>query len=62
MLNCISATILPNSGMKRPSTPASFMRRSTGSASRREREDVQEQPVRLRIVLQRGVDQPQRLA
>jgi hypothetical protein len=27
MLNCIIETILPNSGMKRPSTPASFMRR-----------------------------------
>jgi hypothetical protein len=27
MLNCIIETILPNSGMNRPSTPASFMRR-----------------------------------
>ena len=33
MLNCIIATILPKSGMNRPSTPASFMRRSTVSAS-----------------------------
>ena len=31
MLNCIIDTTLPKSGTKRPSTPASFMRRSVGS-------------------------------
>ena len=31
MLNCIIATMRPKSGMKRPSTPASFIARSTGS-------------------------------
>ncbi|MNT33245.1 hypothetical protein D3C72_1691650 [compost metagenome] len=36
MLNCIIATILPNSGMNLPSTPASFMRRSVSAGSRRE--------------------------
>ncbi|CKZ03594.1 Uncharacterised protein [Mycobacterium tuberculosis] len=33
MLNCIIDTIRPNARMKRPSTPASFIRRSTVSAS-----------------------------
>ena len=33
MLNCIIDTILPKARMKWPSTPVSFMRRSTISAS-----------------------------
>jgi len=33
MLNCIIATMRPKAGTKRPSTPASFIRRSTVSAS-----------------------------
>ena len=33
MLNCIMATILPNSGRKRPKTPASFMARRMVSGS-----------------------------
>ncbi len=36
MLNCIIPTMRPNSGMNRPSTPASFMRRSAISGERRE--------------------------
>ena len=57
MLNCISATTRPNSGMKRPSTPASFMRRSARFGIARASQDLEEEAVGLRIVAQAVVDQ-----
>ena len=62
MLNCIIDTTLPNSGTKRPSTPASFMRRSVGSGFLSEHSMLQEDAVGLGIVAQLVVDQPQRAA
>ena len=62
MLNCIIDTTLPKSGMKRPSTPASFMRRSVGSGFLSRAQHLEEDAVGLRIVAQLVVDQPQRPA
>ena len=62
MLNCIIETTWPKSGMKRPSTPASFMRRSVGSGFFVRAQHLQEDAVGFRIVAQLVVDQPQRAA
>ncbi len=56
MLNCIIATMRPKSGMKRPSTPVSFMRRSTISVMLRDSENFEKQPVGFRVGAQIGVD------
>ena len=60
MLNCIIATMRPKSGMKRPSTPASFIRRSTTSGELRDVRISQEQPIGLGVLAQFRVDQLQR--
>ena len=60
MLNCISETMRPKSGMKRPSTPLSFICRSTISLELRDISNIDEQAVGVRIVAQVGVDAPQR--
>ena len=60
MLNCIIATMRPKSGTKRPSTPASFISRSTTSGALRGRQDVEEDLVGLGILAQSGSDELQR--
>ncbi len=60
MLNCIIATTRPNSGMKRPSTPASFMRRNVDFRAHVARQQLEEDAVRLGVVAQLVVDQPVR--
>ena len=54
-------TTRPKSGMKRPSTPASFMRRSASLGRAARGQDLQEQPVGFGVGAQLGVDALQRL-
>jgi hypothetical protein len=60
MLNCIIATTLPKSGMKRPSTPGLVHAAQVERRIAARRQDIHEQPVGLRIGAQRLVDQLQR--
>ena len=60
MLNCIIATMRPKARTNSPSTPASFMRRSTVSALVLRGQDFEEQPVRLLVVAHFWIDQLER--
>ena len=58
--NCIIATIRPKSGMKRPSTPVSFMRRNTLSGLLCEVRISRKQRIGAHIPAQVGRDQLER--
>ena len=60
MLNCIIATMRPNARMKRPSTPVSFMRRSTTSVALLEVRISRNRRLASGSVAQLGVDELER--
>ena len=62
MLNCIIATTLPKSGTNAPSTPVSFMRRSSVSGSCDSQQEFDEDAVGLLVGAHIRVDELQRAA
>ena len=59
MLNCIIATTRPNSGMKAPRRPISFIRRSARTGSVLVEQQLHEDAVGIRVLTHRVVDQIQ---